>query len=533
MSGSQLRWTVNSLRVVQSLKDLASRTLGMKLVKPIPAVKQLKPQPSIHVSLSSSADDKTGQSVETGSTAQTQPPEEPASGVDQKERKKSPPKWKLQSSTSKVDIDSRTRHLVSMIRGAITETSRLTRVENLCQHLFKYPQSSSLAYKEGAVTCLLNVMDDTDDSEVRGRAREALTLVGYVEPPRGRGLRVLSIDGGGIRGIVAIELLSELERLTGRPVHQLFDLICGVSTGALLAVLVGPLRRPLAEVRIMYEQLGSSIFSQSRLRGTTKLLWEHGYYDTQAWNSVLQQQVGEWRLSNCSRIADVPKVAVVSTLIGVSQPRVYVFRTYNHPFHVQSQYVGSCEHLVWEAVRASAAAPGYFSEFRVGHMLFQDGGILVNNPAGIALYEARRLWAREPVQCLVSLGTGRFAPASLTVSSDGERGHLPSPTGATSWITKMMRVVDSATDTEGVHALLHDLLPAHRYYRFNPYLSDCVSLDDARPEKYRQLREDCRIYIRKNGYQLGRASTELLRPRARHQLLFDGYRRTCALHGIV
>ena len=62
---------------------------------------------------------------------------------------------------------------------------------------------------------------------------------------------------------------------------------------------------------------------------------------------------------------------------------------------------------LWQAARASSAAPVYFTPYLEGASTFVDGGIGCNNPAGFALQEAHILWPNLPVKVIVSLGTGQ------------------------------------------------------------------------------------------------------------------------------
>lgn len=68
---------------------------------------------------------------------------------------------------------------------------------------------------------------------------------------------------------------------------------------------------------------------------------------------------------------------------------------------------------------------------------FQDGGLLINNPTALAIHECKCLWPNTPLQCVLSLGTGRYE----TAGTDG--------TTYTSLKTKLTHVISSATDTEG------------------------------------------------------------------------------------
>lgn len=77
------------------------------------------------------------------------------------------------------------------------------------------------------------------DQSVLEAVNEAFALLGHTDPVPGNGIRILSIDGGGVRGILVIEMLRKLEELTGKPIYEMFDFICGVSTGAIIATLIG------------------------------------------------------------------------------------------------------------------------------------------------------------------------------------------------------------------------------------------------------------------------------------------------------
>lgn len=406
---------------------------------------------------------------------------------------------------ARVSVDNRTRALVQALQRASDVRVYINRVEDLSYHLLEFPETRGVAVKERVIPCLLRLKQATDPG-LRSAVREALALVGYHKPVKGRGIRILSIDGGGLRGLVALQTLAKLETLTGKPVYKLFDYICGVSTGAILGFLLGIFQIPLSECDDLYRKLGSDIFKQNVIVGTVKMGWSHAFYDSEAWENLLKEKMGSNLLVETARNPECPKVAAVSTIVNRGTPlKAYVFRNYNLLPGVRAHYLGGCQHRLWQAIRATSAAPGYFQEFTLGNELHQDGGLLINNPTALAVHESKSLWPNTPLECVVSLGTGRFEnPNKNNVTY-------------TSLKTKLNNVISSATDTEEVHAMLDAFLPPHTYYRFNPYISEEISMDENRQEKLNLLQAECVRYLDRNEEKLQKVARILNREKSSAQ----------------
>lgn len=391
---------------------------------------------------------------------------------------------------ARVSVDNRTRALVQALQRASDVRLYISRVEDLSYHLLEFPETRGVAVKEKVIPCLLRLKQASDPG-LRAAVQEALALVGYHKPVKGRGIRILSIDGGGLRGLVALQTLCKLEALTGKPIHRQFDYICGVSTGAIVGFLLGIFQIPLSECDDLYRKLGSDIFKQNVIVGTMKMGWNHAFYDSMAWENLLKEKMGSNLLVETARNPKCPKVAAVSTIVNRGTPlKAYVFRNYNLLPGVRSHYLGGCQHQLWQAIRATSAAPGYFQEFTLGNDLHQDGGLLINNPTALAVHESKCLWPNTPLECVVSLGTGRYEnPAKNNVTY-------------TSLKTKLTNVISSATDTEEVHAMLDAFLPPDTYFRFNPHISEEISMDENRQEKLNLLQTECTRYLERNEEKL-------------------------------
>uniref|UniRef100_A0A8B9LWY1 PNPLA domain-containing protein n=1 Tax=Astyanax mexicanus TaxID=7994 RepID=A0A8B9LWY1_ASTMX len=247
----------------------------------------------------------------------------------------------------------------------------------------------------------------------------------------------------------------------------------------------------LKECEEMYRRFGSDVFRQNPLVGTMKMGWTHSYYNTETWETILKEKMGDRLLIKTARDELSPKVSAISAVVNWgTSPKPFIFRNYNHCPSRLSRYAGGSSYQLWQAVRASSAAPGYFQEFPLHNDIHQDGGLILNNPCALAVHESRLLWPNQPFQCVLSLGTGRY--------DNARRG----PATSTSLRAKISNLISSATDTEGVHTLLADLLEPNVYFRFNPMLSAGVSLDESRPSALQQLQEDTQHYLEHNHLRL-------------------------------
>nr|XP_018904670.1 PREDICTED: calcium-independent phospholipase A2-gamma-like isoform X1 [Bemisia tabaci] len=416
------------------------------------------------------------------------------------------PAWVTDSKTKlmKERTVMRTKHIITSISSAVTIQSRVKRLEDLIDHLREYPDAQIVAAESGAISLLLQLQRRMKDDVSQAILRESLALVGYSPPLPKKGIRILCIDGGGIRGLVVIEILKELERLSGQKVHKLFDYICGVSTGAIILSLMGPpTGKSLSEISDLYKEMSIQLFKQNSLRGMSNLVMTHGYYDSTFFEKLLKDYAGEFMLTQTNRDPNCPKLASISAVVNKKQLVPHIFRNYSLPHSKKSKYIGGNNYRIWEAVRASGAAPTVFAEFPLGEFLHQDGGIMVNNPTAVAIHEASLLWPDSEIQCVVSCGTGRLTP--IKTLSDEVSGLASS-----SWRQKFYRILDSATDTEAVHTALEDTLPKSVYFRFNPFLSELLAMDEIRPEKIKQLLEETGMYLQRNEDKMRSASKALL-----------------------
>jgi uncharacterized protein len=199
-------------------------------------------------------------------------------------------------------------------------------------------------------------------------------------------MKVLAIDGGGIRGLIPALVLAEIERRTSRRIADMVDLIAGTSTGGILACALGkPDPLPAEEIAAIYEQEGPKIFSRSLLK---KIASVGGLTDERYDDSGLVAALERY-------LADTPMTAATVPLVLTAydtEARAIRF--------LRSEGDGSGATMV-QAAHATSAAPTYFEPVRLGDATLVDGGVFAINPAMCAYAEVA-----GKLDLLVSLGTG-------------------------------------------------------------------------------------------------------------------------------
>jgi uncharacterized protein len=291
--------------------------------------------------------------------------------------------------------------------------------------------------------------------------------------------RILSIDGGGIRGIIPATVLTELERQSGKRIFELFDMLAGTSTGGILTLALampgegGTARWRAEDVVDLYRENGPVIFDRSlwhRIEAAGSLLDEK--YPSTGIESVLKRYFGECMLSQAL-------VEVLVTAYDLEGRDAFFFK--------RRKAIEDREHddyPMWEVARSTAAAPTYFEPFKLettqvaDYYALVDGGVFANNPGMCAYADACRF---EPGAELVvvSLGTGQLErPIRYDDAKDW---------GMVEWARPIIDVVfDGVADTTDYQ--LRQLMDEQRYFRLQTSLDfGSDAMDDASGANLRAL----------------------------------------------
>lgn len=302
---------------------------------------------------------------------------------------------------------------------------------------------------------------------------------------------ILSIDGGGIRGVLPARILLEMRRRLDdageeRPFYQLFDLVAGTSTGALIALALslsnedGSERYPASSIVDLYEKRGKEIFPPSYQKPirTAMQAFRHKY-SPEFYEKLLYDFFGDSTMHDaCTNLI------ITSFDTEAMEPHCIKKRDVQDGACVDHNY------YMRDAARASSAAPTFFPPAYISPVgdkdkkfSLIDGAVFVNNPAGLAYVEAQKIFPDEKEFIILSLGTGDF--------KQGYSYREVHSWGYMEWVNPVKNFpigsIMSAGQSEAVSHQLRRLRNV-KYFRFNIEISGSgFSIDDAGEKNMKSL----------------------------------------------
>ena len=217
--------------------------------------------------------------------------------------------------------------------------------------------------------------------------------------PTDKPFRILSLDGGGIRGLYAATILARVEQdlLNGGRIADHVDMIAGTSTGGIIAIGLG-LGKPAALIQRLYAVDGEKVFPPFWSRHRRLRFWRQlvmPLFNAKKLEELLFNTFGTATLGQSDTRLVIPAFLGPKTDIAV-------FKTDHHPDFRKDHLISA-----WEAARATSAAPTYFPGHQGDDYVFLDGGVWCNNPIMAAVVDALSAYdmARDQIEIL-SIGTG-------------------------------------------------------------------------------------------------------------------------------
>ncbi|KAI1385436.1 FabD/lysophospholipase-like protein [Hypoxylon trugodes] len=247
--------------------------------------------------------------------------------------------------------------------------------------------------------------------------------------PRYAGARVLCLDGGGIRGVIQLRVLMELEKVLGPglPIQLFFDLIVGTNTGGIIAIGLGVKKWTVNAAMEKFKDLCKEAFvpremTSIPLFGALSSLYHGSTYKTQPLAKGLKRYLSDQPFFGVStyrsQVVASTKVAVTAST-GIERQPV-VFANYNRPdtpvnrvpYRFIRSDTPSKEIRVWEAARATTATPPFFKPYLKAETSqeYANNDVRLSCPIAIAHYETKSIWsdvADCPPDLMLSIGAGR------------------------------------------------------------------------------------------------------------------------------
>lgn len=311
-------------------------------------------------------------------------------------------------------------------------------------------------------------------------------------------LKVLSWDGGGIRGLFSLYVAKEVEKhMNGTTLVEQADWLAGTSTGGIIALALAN-GSTLDEAIDIYKNNGEKIFKKE---GFSAWRWLKGLFvETYSDTGILHELKDV--LGEHTTLGDLKKGVVITSydIEGGENaiPGPYVFNSRKKEFETVK---------LWEVGRATSAAPTFFDPYYgIPHRSLIDGGVVLNHPGDVALDEITSLYPFDERDealfniNMLSFGTGLFySPMTRESSKDMGKLDWASPISGL-----MMQGVSQVTNTS-----LENTLGDH-YVRLNATLDHPIPLDEVSDTEIAELERVALDYVKRNPNQIQRAAKLML-----------------------
>jgi patatin-like phospholipase len=258
--------------------------------------------------------------------------------------------------------------------------------------------------------------------------------------------RILTIDGGGIKGVFPAAFLAEIEDRIGAPIYEYFDLIAGTSTGGILAIGLG-LGHTGGELLQLYKELGARIFEARPVTSNLRRLIR-AKYSLEPLREAVERTYGNRLLGHSRKRLLIPA-------LNLAAERVYIYRTAHHPTLVHDYKIPATE-----VALATVAAPTYFPIHLGDDGAFIDGSLWARNPLALAVVEAIGLlrWPREEIRVLSVGCTSQHLDVAW---------HKRLSFGTSYWSARIADVFMKAQSSSAI-ATAHTLIGGENVFRISP-----------------------------------------------------------------
>jgi predicted acylesterase/phospholipase RssA len=313
-------------------------------------------------------------------------------------------------------------------------------------------------------------------------------LPGYARP------RILSLDGGSVRGIVLIRILDSIEKMTGYKIHELFDLVVGSGIGGIVALTLSLKRQAANDYAEFFLEYPQKIFKNDLPMRIGN--WERYKYETKFLVATIRELFGD-ALSGLPLRSyckpDYPMVAVTAYRKSSPLWEPVVFANYVHERGLEDCKDCAGRRLVhhcplWQAAAMCGATPPLFRPQSIDEDEYIDGSFVANNPSYCALQEAKYIW-KQTADYLISIGTGY---CSMTPKSSETK---------LSWMNRVVDLIKETTETEEKVAKNYESDTIY-YARLNPELKSTINLDTVSRNELQTLLSGTNQFLKSNNAKL-------------------------------